>query len=436
MSHFLFATVPIPAHSRNPLPIADRLVRRGHEVSWFAGSRFHDGIAALGATPVPFRSTRDYDGERLLEEFPEMARRRGPRAIGWAYAELFVGEAPHRVADLSPLVAGKGVDVVVRDGLSYGVGLLAERAGIPAATVGDGPLVRTRGDTPAFGPGLLPMRGPLSRLRNHAVREASRRWVFAHAQARHDRLRATMGLPADGVDVLEAAMSRTLHLQACTPSLEYPVRGLPDAVHWIGALRSDPPRSWVPPHWWDEVRGASRPVVHVTQGSIRPDMRELVLPTLRALDGEDVLVVVTTGRATASGLRELFGGPLPRNARVSRFVPYDLLLPHVDVLVTNGGYTGVTTALHHGVPVVQAGSTEEKAEIGARVRWSGVGVRLRSTSPAPRRLRSAVRQVLHDPAYTARAQSVGAEMRRHDAAEEAADLLEQLAGTGRAVTSR
>jgi UDP:flavonoid glycosyltransferase YjiC (YdhE family) len=59
MSHFLFATVPIPAHSRIPLPIADRLVRRGHEVSWFAGSRFHDGIGALGATPVPFRTTRD-----------------------------------------------------------------------------------------------------------------------------------------------------------------------------------------------------------------------------------------------------------------------------------------------------------------------------------------------------------------------------------------
>ena len=105
MSRFLFATVPVPAHSRNPLPLAARLVARGHEVLWFASRRFHEGIAAVGATPVPFGATRDYDGERLLEEFPELARLRGPRAIGWAYAELFVGEAPNRVTDLAPVLA-------------------------------------------------------------------------------------------------------------------------------------------------------------------------------------------------------------------------------------------------------------------------------------------------------------------------------------------
>ena len=107
MSRFLFATVPVPAHTRNPLPVAARLVERGHEVLWFAGSRFHEAIAAVGATPVPYGDTRDYDGERLLEEFPELARLRGPRAIGWAYAELFVGEAAHRVADLSAVLAAR-----------------------------------------------------------------------------------------------------------------------------------------------------------------------------------------------------------------------------------------------------------------------------------------------------------------------------------------
>lgn len=434
MSRFLFATVPVPAHSRNPLPIAARLVERGHEVLWFAGRRFHEGIAAVGATPVPYGATRDYDGERLLEEFPELARLGGPRAIGWAYAELFVGEAAHRVADLEPLLEAHPVDAVLCDGLSYGVGLLAESRGVPFATFGDGPLARAHGETPAFGPGLLPMRGPVSRLRNHAVREATRRWVFARAQERHDRLRTALGLPPDGLDVLQAAVSPMLHLQACTPSFEYPVPGLPATVHWVGALRPDPSTSWVPPDWWPEVGAANRPVVHVTQGSIRPDMRELVVPTLRALAREDVLVVVTTGGVPRERLETLFGGPLPDNARISEFVPYDLLLPHVDVCVTNGGYTGVTTALHHGVPLVQAGSTEEKAEIGARVRWSGVGTRIRSTSPGPHRLRTAVRRTLHDPSYRVAAQRVGAQMRAHDAAEEGADLLERLAATGEPVT--
>jgi UDP:flavonoid glycosyltransferase YjiC (YdhE family) len=225
-----------------------------------------------------------------------------------------------------------------------------------------------------------------------------------------------------------------LHLQACTPSFEYPVADLPATVHWVGALRPDPPASWPPPPWWDDVLRAGRPVVHVTQGSIRSDMRELVAPTLRALADEDLLVVVTTGGVPRPELQRLFGGPLPGNARISEFIPYDLLLPHVDVCVTNGGYTGVTTALHHGVPLVQAGSTEEKAEIGARVAWSGVGVRIRSTTPRPHRLRSAVRSTLHDPAFRVAAQRMGVELRRHDAAEEGAELLERLADTGRPVT--
>ncbi|HET6969157.1 MAG TPA: nucleotide disphospho-sugar-binding domain-containing protein [Ornithinibacter sp.] len=434
MSRILVATVPVPAHTRLPLPVAARLVERGHEVLWFASSRFHDDIAAVGATPVPYGMTRDFDGARLLEEFPQLAGLRGPRAIGRAYSDVFVGEARHRVADLRAVLATTPVDAMVSDGLSYGVGLVGEALGVPTATFGDGPMVRAHGATPAFGPGLLPMRGPVSQLRNHAVRTASRRWVFAEAQDRHDRLRRELGLPPDGRSVLEASVSPLLHLQACSASFEYPVAHLPATVHWIGALRPDPPEHWLPPSWWEEVRTSTRPVVHVTQGSIRHDMTELVVPALRALADEDVLVVVTTGGASRRHLEVALGGPLPANARVCEFVPYDLLLPHVALCVTNGGYTGVTTALHHGVPLVQVGSTEEKAEIGARIRWSGVGLRIRATSPHPRRLRAAVRRVLGEPGYAGAAARMGAELRSHDAAHEAAALLERLAETGGPVT--
>ncbi len=245
MSRILVATVPVPAHTRFPLPVVARLVERGHEVLWFASRRFHEDVAAVGATPVPYGATRDYDGARLLEEFPQLAGLHGPRAIGRAYSDVFVGQAPERVADLRAVVAATPVDALLADGLSYGVGLLGEALGIPTATLGDGPLVRAHGSTPAFGPGLLPMRGPLSRLRNHAVRTASRRWVFAQAQERYDALRHELGLAPDGRTVLEASVSPMLHLQACTPSFEYPVVDLPPTVHWIGALRPDLPQEWV-----------------------------------------------------------------------------------------------------------------------------------------------------------------------------------------------
>ena len=62
-------------------------------------------------------------------------------------------------------------------------------------------------------------------------------------------------------------------------------------------------------------------------------------------------------------------------------IPHDLLLPKVDVMVTNGGYGAVQRALSMGVPLVVAGNTEDKPEVAARVAWAGAGVNLKTGTP-------------------------------------------------------
>jgi UDP:flavonoid glycosyltransferase YjiC (YdhE family) len=178
-----------------------------------------------------------------------------------------------------------------------------------------------------------------------------------------------------------------------------------------------------------------RPVVHVTQGSIRPDMTELVVPSLRGLADEDVLVVVTTGGPSRAEVEAANGEPLPANALVTTFIPYDVMFRYASAVVTNGGYTGVTLALAHGLPLVQAGTTEEKTEIGARIRWTGVGLALRTTRPKPDAIRDGVRRVLTEPSFRAAAERVQAEMAPHDAGREGAVLLERLAETHAPVTT-
>ncbi|CAA9236379.1 MAG: hypothetical protein AVDCRST_MAG41-1211, partial [uncultured Corynebacteriales bacterium] len=414
VARFLFASIPVPAHSTNPLPFAARLVERGHEVLWYSGRAFHDRIAAVGATPVPYRAATDFSGREITEVFPQLVGA-GPKVIGRAFADVFVGEAARRVADLRPVLAEHRVDAMLQDGLMYGIGMLGELTGVPHATFGDGPLPYADADTPPFGPGLLPMRGPVGRLRNRVVAAAAGRLIFGRAQRVYDRTRADLGLPPDPRPALDAVASPMLHLQGCTPSFDYPRRQLPPTVHWVGALRPDPPRDWTPPAWWPEVVGSAVPVVHVTQGSIRPDMTELVVPALRGLADSPVLVLVTTGGPSVAEVEAAYGGPLPANARVTDFVPYDLAFRHVAVVVTNGGYTGVTLALAHGVPLVQAGRTEEKAEIAARIRWTGVGVALGTTRPSPAAVRAGVRRVLDEPSFGAAAGRVRDEMAPHDA---------------------
>ncbi|NTU78597.1 MAG: hypothetical protein HGA45_04200 [Chloroflexales bacterium] len=125
--------------------------------------------------------------------------------------------------------------------------------------------------------------------------------------------------------------------------------------------------------------------------------------------------------------------PLPANVRSVPFVPFGALLPHVDVMVTNGGYGGVQFALAHGVPLVVAGMSEEKPEIAARVAWSGAGINLKTRRPTPRQIRAAVRTALTDPRYRRSAERIRDDYARHNAPEAAGELLEQLAATGQPV---
>lgn len=123
----------------------------------------------------------------------------------------------------------------------------------------------------------------------------------------------------------------------------------------------------------------------------------------------------------------------PKNVRLERFIPHAYLLPYVDVMVTNGGFNGVQTALAFGVPMVTAGQTEEKPEIGARVQWTGTGIDLKTSTPTPQQIRNAVMKILSSPKYKERAESFKAEINRYDTPTLATELLEQLALTKKPV---
>jgi UDP:flavonoid glycosyltransferase YjiC (YdhE family) len=275
------------------------------------------------------------------------------------------------------------------------------------------------------------MRGPLGQLRNRVMNGVSRRVVFAPVTEHYERARAQIGLPPLGMSLSDTLTGPYLYLQSTVPGFEYPRRDLPPQVHFIGPLLPDPPGDLQRPCWWGELADG-RPVVLVTQGTLATDPRELIVPTLRALADEPVLVIATTGSDPEATLNAL-GAP-PANARIASFLPYGDLMPRVDALVTNGGYGTVQQALAQGVPIVVAGATEEKPENAARIAWSGVGVRLRTQSPSPDQIRAAVRTVLREPRYRLRAQAIRQEMSRYDAPRIGSDLLEQLAHTGEPVT--
>jgi UDP:flavonoid glycosyltransferase YjiC (YdhE family) len=237
-------------------------------------------------------------------------------------------------------------------------------------------------------------------------------------------LRSQVGLPASPVHYFDK-ISPFLYLSPSIPEFDYSRSDLPPQVHFIGPLLSPPPSEFTPPAWWDELAG-SKLVIHVTQGTVTTNPAELLMPTLQAMEHEDVLVVATTGGAAIDTLKLT---PLPANARIEPFIPHAHLLPHVDVMITNGGYNGVQMALANGVPLVVAGQTEEKPEIAARVEWAKVGINLRTRTPSPDQIKDAVKTLLANSSYRTRIKHLQAKMQQYNAPAIAVTLLEQLATT-------
>ena len=248
---------------------------------------------------------------------------------------------------------------------------------------------------------------------------------MAAAQERYDALRKDLGLPLSGIPVLEAVLSPLLHLHCGVPELEYPRADLPAQVHFVGALRPPSRRPWTPPSWWPAMVGThSGRTVLVSQGTLRGNPREVLAPALEALRATRRPAVLTTGvmdPQTLGGPGRVSGSAEPLLA-VESFVPYDEVLPHAGAFVTNGGWTGVLLALAHGVPVLQVGRTEEKADIGRRVEWAGAGRHLGTQHPSPHRLTHELERI-EDPEYRLGAQALAASLATRDPGRDGAALI-------------
>jgi UDP:flavonoid glycosyltransferase YjiC (YdhE family) len=421
VSAFLISTMPAAGHVAPFIPLATRLVTEGHEVVWHTGERYEETVAATGARFTPFRHTPDFDAVAVRPD----PGTRGAAAGLSTLRRLWIDRIAGQVDDYERILAAFPADALIVDMCSLGAATLYERGGPPFATLGINPLVTFDPEIPPFGSGRPPATTALGRTGNRIAHRFGRLFLGRLNPALNER-RAALGLPPllRGRTVDDLLRSPMLHLQPTTPDFEYPRRGLPPQVHFVGPL-IPPPTDTALPAWWDELDG-SRPVVHVTQGTVATDPGALIRPTLDALADTEVLVVAT-GRVE---------GPVPGNARVAGFLPHPLLLPKVDAMVTNGGYNGVLTALAHGVPLVVGGRSEDKPAVCARVAWSGAGIDLRTDRPSAARVGEAVRVVLDDPSYRRNARRIRASFESHDAAGESARLLEKLARTGATVVSR
>jgi UDP:flavonoid glycosyltransferase YjiC (YdhE family) len=178
----------------------------------------------------------------------------------------------------------------------------------------------------------------------------------------------------------------------------------------------------------------AEPIIAVTQGTLaNHELDQVLQPTFDALaDRDDLVVIGTTGGRSVSTL----GRALPKNAMVFSYLPWDDVLEHASVFVTNGGYGSVSRALGLGLPIVVAGKGEDKADVAMRVAYAGVGIDLRTDRPTPEALQNAIDAVLKQrSSYKLRAREIADELARIDTPTKIVELLQAAVDARRSVTS-
>ncbi len=406
MSSVIIATVPIHGHVTPLLPVARHLVARGDRVRFITGSRFADVVTATGATHVCLPDSADFDDRvDLRERFPDRVDLKGPKAIAFDIEHVFIEPSRAQHDAVMEAHASEPADALLTDPMFTGGSHIVghPREARPAVVVcGVIPLPMASLDVAPFGLGLPPAK-VFNRTRNRAL-SALTRPIFRRVDRMADDTNHELHGEALGYPILDWARHADAVAQFTVPAFEYPRRDAPASLHFIGPASAN--GSQAPqPTWWAELDDG-RPVVHVTQGTIaNKDYTQLIEPTLEALADDDVTVVVATGGRPLDTLP-----PLPANARAAEYLDYDELLPRTSVFVTNGGYGGVQYALRHGVPIVATGGKEDKPEVGGRVKWAGVGLRLRTDAPSQHALRRAIRAVLREPRYRDTSRRIAADM--------------------------
>ena len=176
------------------------------------------------------------------------------------------------------------------------------------------------------------------------------------------------------------------------------------------------------PHPEIELPPGDDPLVLIAPSTVHDAGEELIGVAMRALESEPVRVVATLNRRHG-----VWSGPVAANATVVDWLSHAQVMPSASLVVSTGGHGTVTRALGDGVPVLVCPHGADSAENGARVSWAGAGLMLPRRLLEPGPLRLAVRRLVAEPRFAARAREIAAWGRENDGAEQGAELLERFA---------
>jgi MGT family glycosyltransferase len=410
---------PVEGHFNPFVPIINKFVEQGYQVVCMTGSNFKERVEKTGATFHNIPTKWDPEDKDIIDIFPELNKRSGLSQIKYYLKHILFDQVPEVLNALKKILDNFSADAVICDSFMIAGGWMTELGGPPNVRLSVLPLGLPGKNIPPNGLGMLPGKSLFSKLRIRLLNIFFERIVFNDVKKHANKIRQQLKLTPYKKSIFKYAFEiPDLILHTSIPSFEYPRKEYPANFQFIGPIMITPHDDYEKPKWWPELENGS-PVVLVNQGTIAKDHTNLIQPAIEGLKNEKInLIAVPVKKGEIQDT--------PENVHTEPYIPFGNLLPHVDVMITNGGFGGTQNALAHGIPIIIAGATEDKMEVAARVEYSGAGINLKKQQPTPGDIKNAVRKILLDSSYRKKAEELRTLYAQYDAPTLAVGFVRDL----------
>lgn len=399
--------------------LARRLQERGHEVVIFG---IADTEAAITAAGVEFGLIGESD-------YPLGTLQRLDQRLGELKGFATFRFTVERVRNTARMILRDGpdavrrarVDVMLIDEADMG-GNVAEHLGLPFVSIAFFPPLVYDDRIPPFCFGWGAGRGPLSRLRNRLGFRFLSRVAAPIFTVVNDQRRAW------GLKPLKRstdALSPLAQIAQLPAALEFAVGDPVAPLHYTGPFVNpgQRPRIDFP---WEQLDG--RPLVYASLGTMQNGSEDTFRIMAEACAGLNAQLVISLG----GGLDPDRLGPLAGNPLVVRYAPQLEIVQRAAAVITHAGLNTTLESLAEGVPLVCVPFGNDQPGVAARVAARGAGLVLPHNKLNVKRLRQAVRAVLTEEKYRRAAREIQAAMKRVDALQTAADIIEDALQIGMA----
>nr|WP_257031001.1 nucleotide disphospho-sugar-binding domain-containing protein [Edaphobacter lichenicola] len=205
---------------------------------------------------------------------------------------------------------------------------------------------------------------------------------------------------------------------------DFPGIPWPSQFHYAGPLHDDEGREPVA-FPWEKLNG--KPLIYASLGTLVNGLDHAYKAILEAAEKlQEVQLVLSVGLSiNPDDLR-----PTPPDAIIVRTAPQLQLLKRAALCITHAGLNTTLEALAQGVPMVAVPIGYDQPGVAARIEYHRVGRSLEIAALTGENMLEAIREVLKNWSYRARARYFQKVIKRTRGLEVAADRIEEAFKTG------